>query len=63
MEATRIAILLTVLSVVAAAVLRWTNFNMLAHYAHGVKSDKFEAQGAVLDRLVKSGVKPGVGNE
>ena len=40
--------------------LRWTNFNMLAHYAHGFKSDKLEAQGAVLDRLVKSGMKSGV---
>ena len=29
---------------------------MLAHYAHGFKSDKLEAQGAVLDKLVKSGV-------
>jgi hypothetical protein len=24
------------------------------HYAHGFKSDKLEAQGAVVDRLVKS---------
>jgi hypothetical protein len=40
--------------------LRWTNLNMLAHYAHGFKSDKLEAQG---DKLVKSGVKSGVGND
>ena len=39
---------------IVRAMLRWTNFNMLAHYAHGFKSDKLEAQGAVLDRLVKS---------
>ena len=31
------------------AMLRWTDFNMLAHYAHGFKSDKLEAQGAVLE--------------
>jgi hypothetical protein len=43
--------------------LRWANLNMLAHYAHGFKSDKLEAQGAVLDELVKSGVKSGVGND
>ena len=47
---------------IVRAMLRWTNFNMLAHYAHGFKSDKLEAQGAVLDRLVKSGVKSGVKN-
>ena len=43
--------------------LRWTNLNMLAHYARGFKSDKLEAQGAVLDKLVKSGVKSGVGHD
>jgi integrase len=36
------------------AMLRWTNLNMLAHYAHGFKSDKLEAQGAVLDKLVRN---------
>jgi integrase len=41
---------------IVRAMLRWTNLNMLAHYAHGFKSDKLEAQGAVLDKLVKSGV-------
>jgi hypothetical protein len=41
---------------IVRAMLGWTNFNMLAHYAHGFKSDKLEAQGAVLDKLVKSGV-------
>ena len=45
---------------IVRAMLRWTYLNMLAHYAHGFKSDKLEAQGAVLDRLVKSGVKSGV---
>ena len=34
---------------------------MLAHDAHGFKSDKLAAQGAVLDKLVKSGVTSGVG--
>src|SRR5215469_14867012 len=29
---------------------------MLAHYTRGFKSDKLEAQGGVLDKLVKSGV-------
>jgi hypothetical protein len=43
------------------AMPRWTNLNMLAQYAHSFKSDKLEAQGAVLDRLVKSGVKSGLG--
>ena len=41
---------------IVRAMLRGTNLNMLAHYAHGFKSDKLEAQGAVLDKLVKSGV-------
>ena len=48
---------------IVRAMLRWTNLNMLAHYAHGFKSDKLEAQGAVLDKLMKSGVKSGVGND
>jgi len=48
---------------IVRAMLRWTKLNMLAHYAHGFKSDKLEAQGAVLDKLVKSGVKSGVGND
>ena len=34
----------------------WTNLDMLAPYAHGFKSGKLEAQGAVLDKLVKSGL-------
>jgi hypothetical protein len=48
---------------IVRAMLRRTNLNMLAHYAHGFKSDKLEAQGADLDKLVKSGVKSGVGND
>ena len=48
---------------IVRAMLRWTNLNMLAHYANGFKSDKLEAQGAVLDKLVRSGVKSGVGND
>jgi integrase len=39
---------------IVRAMLRWTNLNMLAHYAHGFKADKLEAQGAVLKRLVRS---------
>ena len=35
--------------------LRWTNLNMLAHYTHGFKADKLEAQGAVLKKLIRSG--------
>jgi len=35
----------------------------LRAYAHGFKSDKLEAQGAVLNKLMKSGVKSGVGND
>ena len=48
---------------IVRAMLRWTNLNMLAHYAHGFKTDKLEAQGAVLDKLMKSGVKSGVGDD
>jgi hypothetical protein len=44
---------------IVRAMLRWTNLNMLAHYAHGFKSDKLEAQGAVLDKLVKIGSEIG----
>jgi hypothetical protein len=33
---------------IVRAMLRWTNLNMLAHYTHGFKADKLEAQGAVL---------------
>jgi hypothetical protein len=36
---------------IVRALLRWTNLNMLAHYAHGFKSDKLEAQGLVLAKL------------
>jgi integrase len=48
---------------IVRSMLRWTNLNMLAHYAHGFKSDKLEAQGAVLNKLVRSGVKSGVGKD
>jgi len=34
--------------------LRWTNLNMLAHYTHGFKADKLEAQGIVLKKLARS---------
>ena len=30
---------------------------MLAHYTHGFKADKLEAQGAVLKKLVRSSNK------
>jgi integrase len=40
---------------IVRAMLRWTNLNMLAHYTHGFKADKLEAQGAVLEKLVRSG--------
>lgn len=39
---------------IVRAILHWTNLNMPAHYAHGFKADKLEAQGAVLERLVRS---------
>ena len=39
---------------IVRAMLRWTNLNMLAHYTHGFKADKLEAQGTVLDKLVGS---------
>jgi len=39
---------------IVRAMLRWTNLNMLAHYTHGFKADKLEAQGAVLKKLVRS---------
>ena len=45
---------------IVRAMLRWTNFNMLAHYANGDKSDKLEAQGVFLDKMVKSGVNRGL---
>ena len=38
---------------IVRAMLRWTNLNMLAHYTHGFKADKLEAQGAVLKKLVR----------
>jgi hypothetical protein len=38
---------------IVRAMLRWTNLNMLAHYTHGFKADKLEAQGAVLRKLVR----------
>ncbi len=37
---------------IVRAMLRWTTLNMLAHYAHGFKSDKLEARGVVLDKLM-----------
>jgi integrase len=40
---------------IVRAMLRWTNLNMLAHYTHGFKADKLEAQGVVLKMLVRSG--------
>ena len=40
---------------IVRAMLRWTNLNMLAHYTHGFKTDKLEAQSAVLKKLVRSG--------
>ena len=40
---------------IVRAMLRWTNLNMLAHYTHSFKNDKLEAQGAVLEKLVRSG--------
>jgi hypothetical protein len=39
---------------IVRAMLRWTNLNMLAHYTHGFKADKLEAQGTVLEKLVGS---------
>ena len=39
---------------IVRAMLRWTNLNMLAHYTHGFKADKLEAQGSVLKKLVRS---------
>jgi len=38
---------------IVRAMLRWTNLNMLSQYTHGFKSDKLEAQGAVLEKLVR----------
>ncbi|MGA2417149.1 MAG: tyrosine-type recombinase/integrase [Candidatus Sulfotelmatobacter sp.] len=38
---------------IVRAMLRWTNLNMLSHYTHGFKADKLEAQGAVLEKLVR----------
>lgn len=40
---------------IVRAMLRWTNLNMLAHYTHGFKADKLEAQEAVLKKLVRFG--------
>ena len=40
---------------IVRAMLRWTTLNMLAHYTHGFKADKLEAQGAVLKKLVRPG--------
>jgi integrase len=39
---------------IVRAMLRWTNLNMLAHYAHRFKADKLEAQRAVLEKLIRS---------
>ncbi|HYW39246.1 MAG TPA: tyrosine-type recombinase/integrase [Terriglobales bacterium] len=38
---------------IVCAMLRWKNLNMLSHYTHGFKADKLEAQGAVLEKLVR----------
>jgi hypothetical protein len=32
--------------------LRWTNLNMLAHYTHGFKTEKLEAQGGCYTRTL-----------
>jgi integrase len=40
---------------IVRAMLRWTNLDILAHYTHRLKTDKLEAQGAVLKKLVRSG--------
>jgi integrase len=48
---------------IVRAMLQWANLNMRAYYAHAFKSDKLEAQGAVLNKLMKSGLKSGVGND
>ena len=39
---------------IVRAMLRWANLNMLAHYTHGFKADKLEAQRTVLEKLVRS---------
>lgn len=39
---------------IVRAMLRWTDLNMLAHYTHGFETDKLEAQGTVLRKLVRS---------
>jgi integrase len=42
---------------VVRAMLRWTNLNMLAHYAHSFSTEKLAAQGAVLEKLVPERVQ------
>jgi len=37
---------------IVRSMLRWTNFNMLAHYTHGFKDTKLEAQGRVLEAVL-----------
>jgi integrase len=38
---------------IVRAMLRWTNLNMLSQYTHSFKVDKLEAQGTVLEKLVR----------
>ena len=37
---------------IVRSMLRWTNLNMLAHYADGFKNTKQEAQGRVLEAVL-----------
>ena len=37
---------------IVRSMLRWTNLNMLEHYAHGFKDSKVEAQGRVLEAIL-----------
>jgi integrase len=37
---------------IVRSMLRWTNLNMLAHYTHGFKHTKLEAQGRVLEAVL-----------
>jgi integrase len=48
-------------SQIVRAMRRWTNLNMLAHYTHGFKADKLEAQGAVLKKLARPANPSAVG--
>ena len=37
---------------VVRSMLRWTNLNMLAHYAHGFRESRLQAQGRVPDAVL-----------